>query len=142
MNREHIFAALFQQLAIIPGIATASRRLRHWNDVPPDEQPALFLAQGDQIASSDHGMPTIWTMQADVYIYCHSGSDPDSVPSTDVNALLDAVEAALKPDYTGYNTLGGLVYDARISGQVETDEGLLGQQSIAVVPIKITVVNE
>lgn len=142
MNREQIFAALFQQLATIPGIATVSRRLRHWNDVPPDEQPALFLAQGDQIANSDHGMPTIWTMQADVYIYCHGGSDPDSVPSTDVNVLLDAVEDALKPDYTGYNTLGGLVYDARISGQVETDEGLLGQQSIAVVPIKITAVNE
>lgn len=143
MNREAIYAALFEMVSNVPGIVTASRRLRHWGDVPPVDQPALFQAQTGENAMSETGFnPTKWHMNVDLYLYCHAGNDSDATPATDLNNLLDAIEEALKPDYTGYQRLGGLVFDCRIDGKVETDEGTLGPQSVAIIPIKIKVVNE
>ena len=63
--------------------------------------------------------------------------DPYSSPAPALNVLLDAVEVALAPDFTGYQTLGGLVYDCKISGKIETLEGILGGQEVALVPIEI-----
>jgi hypothetical protein len=53
---------------------------------------------------------------------------------------LDALEAALAPSpVTGIQTLGlpGMVRHVTISGKVETDEGVLGDQAVAIVPIEI-----
>lgn len=138
MSREAIYAALFEKGKSLPGLITTSRRLKHWNDVPPSEQPALFQAQGDELPTGNNSLPIIWKFNAEWYLYCHSGNDPEATPATQLNDLLDAVEQALKPDVSGFQTLGGLVYNCRISGKVETDEGLLGPQSVAVIPIEIT----
>ena len=142
MNREQIYAALFSRVSSIPDIVTASRRLKHWNDVPDHEQPALFQSQKDELANARSDLPTVWTFNVELYLYCHSGGNPDAVPATILNPLLDAIEDAFKPDYSGYQTLGGLVHDCVIDGRIETDEGLLGPQSIAIIPIKITVVSD
>ena len=61
-----------------------------------------------------------------------------------LNPLLDAIEAALAPQAGGdlaanVVTLGGLAYQAWINGKIETDEGTLGGQSVAIVPIRIVV---
>ena len=142
MNREPIYDALFRLVQSVPNVVTTSRRLQHWNDVTPSEQPAIFQADGDEIATTKTGLPTIWTMQVSLYVYCHAGNDVDATPSTDLNNILDAIEEALKADYTGYQTLGGLAHDCQIDGKIEKDEGLLGPQSVAIIPIKITVVNK
>jgi hypothetical protein len=36
-------------------------------------------------------------------------------------------------------TLGGLVNYCRIEGDIETDEGLLGEQAVAIIPVSILV---
>jgi hypothetical protein len=143
MIREPIYEALFALLANAAGFATASRRLRHWSDVAAMEQPALFLAQKSETAEQQRGLPTKWSCDVDLYLYCHA---PDEVtaPSTVLNPLLDAVEAALAPlggadIAANTQTLGGLAYRAWINGKIETDEGTLGGQSVAIVPIRITV---
>lgn len=141
MNREPIYAALFAKVSNLPGIVTSSRKLKHWNDVNPADQPALFQTQNGENAIIKTGLPTKWSMDVDLYVYCHAGNDPDATPSTDLNVILDAIEEALKPDYSGYQTLGGLVFDCCIDGKIETDEGILGPQSVAIIPIKIMVVN-
>ena len=38
---------------------------------------------------------------------------------------------------TGKQTLGGLVHDCRIAGDIETDEGRLGDQAVAIIPIEM-----
>lgn len=141
MDREAIYNALFTKVSAIPGLKTKSRTLQHWNDVTPSQQPALFQAQGDQIAAPMPGGPTKWTFYVSLYLYCHS-TNPKAPPATQLNRLLDAIETALKADLTGYQNLRGLVFDCSIDGKVETDEGLLGSQSIAIIPIKILVVND
>ncbi|MGH6980094.1 MAG: hypothetical protein ACREFC_02705 [Stellaceae bacterium] len=143
MNREPIYQALFALLAGASGFATASRRLRHWSDVAAAEQPALFLAQKSETAEQRRGLPTKWICDVDAYVYCHAPDDATAA-TTVLNPLLDAIEAALAPGAgadlaANAQTLTGLAYQAWINGKIETDEGTLGGQAVAIVPIRITV---
>jgi hypothetical protein len=138
--REAIYAALWTLGAGAAQFVTASRRLRHWNEVAPVEQPALFLAEkGGQAAVKALGAPVVWTLYADFYIYVHA-SDPYAAPVTILNPLIDALERALQPSPTsGIQDLGlaETVRHAYIAGKVETDEGVLGDQAVAIVPVEI-----
>jgi hypothetical protein len=140
INREPIYAALFGLVEAAADFAVADRRLRHWSDVAPAEQPALFMTQKSELAKINAlGAPTVWTLAVDLYVYAHS-SDPYLAPATVLNPLLDAVEAALAPSATtGIQDLGlpAQVQHAYISGKIETDEGVLGDQAVAIVPIEI-----
>ena len=74
--REPIYAALFDLAAGAAGFVTAERRLRHWSDVAPAEQPSLFMTQKSEIgAGKTPGAPTVWTLLGERYLYAHS-SDP------------------------------------------------------------------
>jgi hypothetical protein len=138
--REPIYAALFDLAAGAAGFVTAERRLRPWSDVAPAEQPALFMTQKSEIAAvKTLGAPTIWTLLVELYLYAHS-SDPYLSPATVLNPLVDAVEAALAPAATtGLQDLGlpSMVQHAYIAGKIETEEGVLGDQAIAIIPVEI-----
>src|ERR1700731_3388997 len=105
--REPIYAALFELVAGAAGFVTAERRLRHWSDVAPAEQPALFMTQKSEAAvTKTLGAPLVWTLNVELYLYAHS-SDPQLSPVAVLNPLLDAVEAALAPaPTTGLQDLG------------------------------------
>ena len=139
MTREAIYEALFARLTAAAGFATASRRLRHWSDVGPAEQPALFQVQKSETARRDAGLPPRWTLAVDLFVYAQAPDDVTAA-TTVINPLLDAIEAALAPDpVTNVQSLGGLVAHCWIAGKVETDEGVLGGQAVAIVPIEILV---
>ena len=59
-----------------------------------------------------------------------------------VNQLLDELDEVLRPPVgpSFKQTLGGLVEHCWIEGEIHTDEGWLGLQSIAVVPVRMLVV--
>lgn len=140
MNREAIYSALFAKLQSSASFATASRRLRHWDDVPAAEQPAIFQAQKREQVSTVPGQPPVWVLAVDVYLYARTGGGLNDSPATTLNPLLDALELALAPDpISNKQTLGGLVQHAWIDGSIETDEGVLGEQAVAIVPITIKV---
>jgi hypothetical protein len=138
--RETIYGALWSLAAGAANFASANRRLRHWADLAPAEQPALFMSEkGGHAVTKALGGPTIWTLHADFYVYVHS-SDPYLAPAILLNPLLDALEGALAPSpVTGIQNLGlpAMVQHAYIAGKVETDEGVLGDQAIAIVPVEI-----
>jgi hypothetical protein len=138
--REPIYAALFERVARAADFAAVSRRLRHWSDVAPAEQPALFLAQRSETATvKTLGAPIVWTLAADFYLYVRA-SDPYAAPAALLNPLIDAIEAALAPAAaTGIQDLGlpAMVQHAYIAGRVETDEGVLGDQAVAIIPVEI-----
>ena len=138
--REPIYAALFQLAANAAGFATVDRRLRHWSDVGPAEQPALFMSEkGSHAQIKALGAPVVWTLSAELFVYAHS-ADPYLSPASILNPLLDAIEAALAPaPATGIQDLGlpAMVQHAYISGRIRTDEGVLGDQAIAIVPVEI-----
>jgi hypothetical protein len=82
-------------------------------------------------------MPEKRTMTFDLYVYVNTG-DNDYPPSQIMNSIIDAIDSALAP--SGPNdtqTLGGLVSHCWIAGTIETDEGALGDQGVAIIPIEI-----
>ena len=138
--REPIYAALFARVSGAAGFVTAERRMRHWSDVAPAEQPALFQCQTRETAAvTTLGAPTLWTLRAELYLYAHS-SDPHASAASVLNPLLDAVVAALAPDpATGIQDLGlpATVRHAQIAGRIDTDEGTLADQAVAILPVEI-----
>jgi hypothetical protein len=134
MRREDVFKALEKLLEAVPGIRTFGRRLVPWADVPPSEQPALFmLCAGQTVTVEGCGMPPKRSLPVTLYLY-NQNEDP-----AQQNDLLDAIEAALEPRGEETVTLGGLVSHCRIEGEIETDEGLLDTQAVAIIPVSILV---
>lgn len=142
MIREPIHAALFAKLQAVSKFNTASRRFKHWSDVLPADQPALFLTRRVEVATQKPVIGTaVWDIPFDVAIYVNTGSDAAVSPAELLNPLLDAIEAVMVPDNlsTNKNTLGGLVQHCWIEGQIQTDEGVLGAQGVALIPILVRV---
>ena len=135
MNREPIYAALFAKFANIPGVVTVGRKLRHWADVNPIEQPALFQAQKSETAIRSTGLNLKWQLELTLYLYVNTSGDVS--PTVTLNRIMDAVLAALQPLPGLTQTLGGLVHDCRVEGRIETDEGVLADQAVALIPVSI-----
>lgn len=145
MTREPIYAAVFASFAALtvggaPAFKTATRKVKVWEDVPPEDQPALLFRQDKETANYRKGLPTIWTCPAVLMLYVHTGAlvDQDIVPSQLLNPLVDAIEAALVVDdfKTNSATLGGLVSHCAIKGDIQYFEGSLGDDGVVVVPIE------
>ena len=140
ITREPIYAALFERAAAAAHFVTAGRRQRHWSEMTPAEQPALFMKQKSEVAAVPApGAPTVWTLAVELYVYAHAG-DPYAAPAAVLNPLIDAVEAALAPSpATGTQDLGvpAMVQHAWIAGKIEINEGVLRDQAVAVIPVEI-----
>lgn len=140
VTREQIYSALFERLKTVSGIRTFSRRLKTWDEVSQGQCPALFMTVGDQIPDQHAGLPTKWTLEAECWLYCKSGTDPNATPSIEMNTILDAIEAVLKPSAAGEpQTLGGLVSHCWMSGTIETDGGTIGETAVAIIPVSMLV---
>lgn len=156
LNREAIFVALFARLSAISGLAYSSRIWKGFDDTESNsEQPALFLIKGNESqVSLSRGMPLAWKLTAWCLLCARtSEADPTVSASTTINELLTLVEAALErtategpnaaaffmqnPDLMLGTTLGGLCTSCRIEGDIVTDEGALGLQGYAAIPISI-----
>ena len=142
MNSATIFQALFNRLSGIAGFVMTSRRLKHFNNVAPDARPALFVTQGNQTEVPVKGLDAKVELEAEVYIYIHEDA-PAIPPSVQLNQLIDRVRTKLapdNPDICEYQTLGGLVEHCWIEGTIEVFEaveGMLDDQGIAIIPIRI-----
>lgn len=136
MNREAIYSALFTLVSAAPGLVTTSRKLLHWNDVPASQRPALFMSQRREMTEQAYGRPTIWRLEVDLYVYV--STQGSAYPGAVLNPILDAITAKLDNAFAGQpQTLGGLVQWARIEGTIETDEGTLGNDAVAIIPVTI-----
>ena len=152
LNREQLFSTLFTRLALINGFSTISRIFKTWDDLEPSQQPALIMTKGSESVENMRGFPPKWTLNGTIYIYCRNDQDPNISPSIQLNQLITLVEAAFDRTATEsavanapymdspsdyLTTLGGLCSHAWITGTIQTDEGVLGQQAVALIPFEI-----
>jgi hypothetical protein len=142
LNREQIYSALFDKVKTIPGFVTAGRKLKHYADLSASEQPAIFQAQTGEVVHKEVNKPYWFDFNVELYVYVNTSADPDEVPATQLNNLVDAIVDKLAPNWTGFQTLDGLVFNVVIDGTIETDKGVLGDQAYAIIPVKITAVND
>ena len=140
--REQIYSALFSTLQSSLGarFVTISRRWRMPEQVSPESRPALFQVQtGERAKTNANGEPIIWIAAVDLVIYTQGSGDEQTIPSQELNALLDAVESALAPpaNSDGKQTLGGKVSHCRLQGSVRITENVNGAAAMAVMPVEI-----
>jgi len=138
--RETIYAALFALVSAAAGFKTTSRRYKPWSEYSADQQPVLSQVQRWETPVQKTGVPASWKLDVDLVVYVNSTGNSDTIASSLLNPILDAVTSLFDP-VGGVNpqTLGGLVHVARISGKIETDEGVLGDQAFAIIPVEIIV---
>ena len=143
MSREAIFQALFALGAAAAwgapatGFAFASRQARLFDDLPAT--PALCQSEPGEEVIRLAGQPPRRVLLASWTVH-HATGDPDAAGTTTNNLILDALDAALRPDSPdGCCTLGGLVAHAWIEGEITKDPGDLEGHALMVVPVRILV---
>lgn len=141
-SREQVAVALFNQLQTAGDtFLTYSRRPLLWPNTVA--LPALYMGQtkegltytGDNTALSKN------VIYFPITVYFDAGLDPNTVPDTELNSLLDAVDAAMAPPPINptQQTLGGVVTYARREGDVIRAPGYIDGQGGAFFFIKVLV---
>jgi hypothetical protein len=142
MNRPAIFDALYERIAAVEGIRTASKRMEPFSNVEPSRQPAALFEIGDQMATTEPGKLTRWALRFNVYVLAFDAGPNGPMPA--LLALADRIEAALQaqpgeqPRSGTATTLGGQVVAARIAGAVhfDVDTQQAGQGGF-VIPVDV-----
>ena len=138
-SREAIAAALFSTVsAAYAWGSTPSRRLKLWADVPATQRPALFMQEASP-------QSYVWTAQpnpkrtygAKLFVYVDT-HDQNAIGSQTLNAIMDAIDAALAPP-PGFlkQTLGGLCDNCRIKSVPLVDDGALDGDGMLVIDVEI-----
>lgn len=144
-RREAVAAALYARVDAstkrVVNLVTSSRKARSFDQVDPNEMPALFQIQRPETQERGAiGLPSKRTLHFELWLYTSDPQETHVIPSQQLNYMVDAIEAALAPDdLVRQNcTLGGLAATARIDGSVEYYENVTTDgKSVAVVPVAV-----
>src|SRR5580698_11034166 len=97
ITREQISVAFFNLIKGAADFTATSRRFVHWDQVNETQMPFLtMLKAGEVRGRQSEGLPTL-TINAHVFVYLSAGMDPQDVPDSAMNALLDAIDTAAAP---------------------------------------------
>jgi hypothetical protein len=142
--REQIYSAIFATLQaslLTPAgpFKTVSRRWQDPSQLAPADRPAIYQVQKDEVASTSvNGLPISWKLGLDLVIYTTGDTAPVSIPSVELNSLLDSVESAISSVVAGLpQTLGGKVSHCRLAGKIEVVENVQGGMALAVLPVEV-----
>jgi hypothetical protein len=143
ISREAVMTSLFTvfQTLLAPAgpFNHMSRKLKLWDEVPPEMQPALYMVEHtERPLQSPRGLPKKAEWEIMLFIYAKADTD-DKIGSVILNNLIDEVEGVLQIDNQLENnlTLGGIVYRIWVDGLIRKDPGDLEGQALALYPIKI-----
>jgi hypothetical protein len=92
-NRETAYVALFNRLSGIAMLKSCTRRLKHWQDVAAEDQPALYMGHTGESTSIVRGQPARIVLEVNLWVYARSEGNPVGPV---INPVLDAIEAALQ----------------------------------------------
>jgi hypothetical protein len=146
-TREQIIDAFFTlldtSLRTNRGLVKASsRRYVIWSSAPAFPFLTL-LHSGERRQGLARGLPDV-TIKVNVVIYTTAAKDPKGIPDTQLNTLLDAVDATISPTssdiLSGWQqTLGGLAQSCFPVGEVLQVNGDTEPDGIgmAVIPFEI-----
>ena len=145
-TRNQVFSALFNLLLTLPSPTgqswgLTSQMVQHWEDVPPGNQPALFLHRTVQISSQQHAYGVSkqeWRSLVWIYYRVDGYKTANWYPDQLTDQFLDSMEQLFLPSPSGKpQTLGGLVTTVFIDGQATFDSGILDGQAVIVVPLSL-----
>jgi hypothetical protein len=152
---ETIFQNLFNllsqtQISSVPAFVTTSRRLPQVSDVGQALQPALYMLEGEEDVEEKAIALAKYEIHCAAVVFFRNTGGPNQIASTQLNALRDAVIYQMQQQTLASNgttvvpllggnrqTLGGVVYHARVKGRILKNEGLQNQQGAIIFPISI-----
>jgi hypothetical protein len=140
--RRQISQALFTQLQTAYNWARSERGTEIWSNVAPVDQPFLGLLCPREVASQPQAWGlTRWERFYFAMIYMRRDQmplDQGQYFSDLIDDMLDAVDTSLLGSPMGEaNTLGGLVTQCSIDGDIMVDSGILDNQAVILVPIHV-----
>ena len=140
---EAIYAALFAKGQAVNSaqtpLTTQSRRWIAWDQMAAEQSPAFFQREPKfNVSGGERGLSR-FVFRAEWYLYLATDpSDLGTVTATPINNYATAFINALLPSLQGQKqTLGGLVENAYIDGEVLIDEGVISSPAILFIPITI-----
>jgi hypothetical protein len=146
-TRKQIAAALLAQLTAGGQFTGGTgRRDRRPEQAASPNKPGLYLVKPREeykYETDDRGVPPRRDLLFLAVIYTDVGTDATAVPADQIDDLLDAIDSALAPGVNdriangGRQTLGGLVYDCRIDGEIEFAPGDDKGKGETAVPIHV-----
>ncbi len=136
---EKIAVALFTLLSSITSFTfvTFDRHGQLPINVPPPNQPYLGLVElgMSQVENQAQGLEK-WLLHFRVLVYIRADATPSTIPATEINAALKAVVEIMRSSpMAERQTLGGIVDNAWIEGEILMDTGILDQQCALLIPI-------
>lgn len=110
-----------------------------WSKTPPANQPAAFLVQVAERADQATGIGlTQWFLDFMLEIYAQADGASAAVPDSLINGILDAIDLTLQPEPPyERQTLGGLVTNCWIEGDLIIGTGQIETQLMMLVPIRV-----
>lgn len=138
---ELIETRLFDKFkAAVQGLPfkVVSRQARNWATTGIEKQPAFYLVPLGGIITQEqpYGLSK-YVLQYMVLVYTRAEEGSDIPPQTLLNGCWKAVNDALQGEPKGYpQTLGGLVENAWIEGEVPMGSGILDPQCALEIPIR------
>lgn len=139
-TREQVDQAVFAALAVLKGVGkakTVKRTLEAFSQNAPEQQPALYLADGPEDPTTEKGFPPLWTYHYLITCYTNRQANTTS-PDITMNPILELLRNVFPPNpITGWNDLDGLVGRAWIDGPIERFPGSQADQAVAVVPLAV-----
>jgi hypothetical protein len=146
-SRKAIAKALLDQLTAGGAFSNNGRRDRAPEQAASPGKPGIFLLKPREQyrygSDNELGVPPVRELYFMAVIYTDVGSDATAVPADVIDDLLDAVDLALAPSVLDQlkngsrQTLGGVVYDCRIEGELELAPGDLQGKGQTAVPIRV-----
>lgn len=139
-TREAALAALQAKLAAAAAFGKVTRRPLAPEQMASPGHPGLALfVQGTDYDRTVLAAPARRTLKCLALVYVDAGANPNAVPDSLVNALVEKIEATLAPDNgaTRLCTLGGLVHAVLIRGHAPRAPGDRTGKGIEVIPIDI-----
>lgn len=143
-TRKAVIAALLAQLNVNNTFATIGHRLTDPTTIGDGNYPALFLIKPNERTERASGsMPAKRIMECYACIYTNVGDDPNAIPADAIDDLLDAIDIALAPGPAdqgrgGRQTLGGLVENCIVDGNIDIGPNDVLAKGQAIVPITVT----
>jgi hypothetical protein len=138
---ERISLALFAllQTSTYPFV-TYDRKGAMPENVPAANQPYLGLVEMGmaQVENQAQGLEK-WLLHFRVLVYIRADASSAAIPATELNNALKAIVNVLRTTAPigERQTLGGIVDNCWIQGDVLIDTGILDQQSALLVPIVV-----
>lgn len=143
-SRNAVSDALLALVSTVRKFPTVGDKFIEWDQLTAAQKPSLFLWQRGDTASWKNEVGMYLVMNHDAIISIDATQEPTTSPIRQLNNLLDALDAVMKPttgadQQMGRQTLGGLAYNCRIEGEIIKASGDVTSTSFVIVPFKTLV---